>query len=109
MNHGTGGGKTAGGKVNPLYGMKDIVAADLYIRGHTHLPAGLPGIVLQPDCRNHTIIEKPVFYISVASSCKYGGYGETGSYTPLSNATPYVYLCGTRKAMDIDYGVRRTF
>jgi len=109
QNHGTGGGRTAGGKLNPLYEMGSIVAADLYIRGHTHLPAGLPGIVLQPDLRNHTIIEKPVFFISTAANCKYGGYGETGGYKPLSNLTPYAYLCGTKKAIDIDYGVRRTF
>jgi hypothetical protein len=109
QNHGSRSGRTAGGKLNAIYDMSHIVPADIYIHSHSHLPAALPGKAYLPDQRNYTILDLDTLYINTGSTLKYGGYGEQAEYRPLSTLTPYVYLCGTRRAMDVDFGVRRTF
>ena len=38
VTHGTGGGRTAGGKVNRLLQLSSIVDADIYVHAHTHEP-----------------------------------------------------------------------
>lgn len=109
--HGSRGGRTDGGKVNALTSLQTVVTgADVYISAHTHQPAIIPGKSLMADVRNRGIISKKCLFISVASAItEMGGYAEIAGYKPLSNDNPVIYLCGTRRAVDADFGMRRTF
>ena len=106
MTHGSRGGRKAGGKINALIEMSSIVAADIYLHGHTHLGAIIPGVLKVPDLRNDRIQTNEVLYINTSAALDYGGYCEQGGYQPLSKKSPIIYLCGTKKAMDADLGER---
>lgn len=106
MTHGSRGGRKPGSKINALTELSNIVTADIYIHSHTHLGAIIPGVLNVPDLRNDKILTNPTLYINTAASLAYGGYGEIGGYPPVSQLSPVIYLCGTKKAMDADLGER---
>ena len=106
MTHGARSGRKAGGKINALIELSNIVAADIYIHSHSHLGAIIPGVINVPDLRNDKIKVNDTLYINTAASLDYGGYGEIGEYHPVSKKSPIIYLCGTRKAIDADLGER---
>ena len=106
MTHGARSGRKAGGKINALIELSNIVAADIYIHSHSHLGAIIPGVVNVPDLRNDKIQVNDTLYINTAASLDYGGYSEVEEYHPVSKKSPIIYLCGTKKAMDADLGER---
>ena len=56
--HGSGGGRKVGGKANRLQEMAQVVVADLYIMGHTHLPMSMKQQIWIPDYANNTLNKK---------------------------------------------------
>lgn len=90
ITHGSGGGRKAGGKINRLIELADVVDADVYIMGHTHQPmVTRAGRVVQADGK---LKQKELLFVNLASSLKYGGYGEVQAYMPVSNISPRITL-----------------
>lgn len=106
MTHGKKSGRKEGSKVQAAVDLGSIISADLYIHAHSHLGAIIPGIHKTVDIEKECIVENEVIYINLAAALNYGGYGEVGEYKPLSKRSPVIYLCGTKKAMDADFGDR---
>jgi predicted phosphodiesterase len=99
LNHGSGGGKREGGKINRLADMASIVDADIYIHAHTHLPAVLKTSYFRTDTQNRTFKAVDKLFVNTAATLEYGGYGEVFEFKPSSKATPVIYLDGTKKEM----------
>lgn len=97
VSHGSGGGKKEGAKIQRLVDLSLIVDADIYICGHSHLPALLVDSFLRPSISNSSITQVDRLYINTSSKLKYGGYGEVFGMKPTSTATPLITLCGTHK------------
>ncbi len=92
INHGNGGGKRPGGKINSLEDYAKIVDADCYIVGHTHMPAAFRLDFFRPSSRYGMAIQSEKVFINTASSLGYGGYGDRKGYSPASNQYPVVHF-----------------
>lgn len=99
VSHGSGGGKKEGGKIQRLIDLSTIIDADIYICGHTHLPALLKDSFARPSMGNSSITYGTRLYVNTSAKLNYGGYGEVGGFKPPCTDTPIVHLSGTRKEM----------
>ena len=97
LTHGSGGGRKEGGKIQRLVDYSNIVDADAYICGHTHLPASLKTCYARPSMANSSITYCTKLFVNAAASLDYGGYGDTGGYRPSCKDTPRILLSGTHK------------
>lgn len=98
-NHGAGGGRRPGAKINRLEDMAGIVDADIYIHSHTHLPAVMKQSFYRVNINNSTILNVDKLFVNTAATLDYGGYGEIFEYKPSSKENPVIYLNGNKKEM----------
>ena len=99
VSHGNGGGRKEGGKIHRLVDLSTIVDADIYVCGHTHLPAILKDGFARPCMGNSSITYGTRLYVNVSAKLNYGGYGETGGFKPPCTDTPIIHISGTKKEM----------
>lgn len=99
VSHGNGGGRKEGGKVQRLVDLSTIVDADIYVCGHTHLPAMLKDGFARPCMANSSITYGTRLYVNTSAKLNYGGYGETGGFKVPCTDTPLIRLSGERKEM----------
>lgn len=99
LTHGTGGGRREGGKIQRLVDLSNIVDADIFICGHTHLPATLKTAFARPSPANSSITYCTKLFVNAAAKLDYGGYGDVGGFKPGCKDTPRILLSGTRKEM----------
>ena len=99
VSHGNGGGRREGGKIQRLVDLSTIVDADLYIVGHTHLPAMLKDGFARPCMANNSITYGTRLYVNTSAKLNYGGYGDAGGFKPPCLDTPIIILSGTHKEM----------
>lgn len=97
--HGTGGGRKEGGKINRLADLATVVDTDIYIVGHTHLPAIFKERFARPNMANSSITYCDKLYINTSAKLNYGGYGDYGGFKPASTDTPIIILSGCKKEM----------
>lgn len=95
--HGSGGGRKAGGKANRLQEMSQVVIADLYIMGHTHLPMSMKQLIWIPDYANNSLNKKEMYYLMSNSFLEPEGYGEKLGMVPNSNTPTEAILDGTKR------------
>ena len=101
VTHGNGGGRKEGGKIQRLADLATIVDADIYVCGHTHLPAGMKDSFARPSPANSSVSYGTRLFVNTAAKMEYGGYGEVMSLKPNCMDTPIVLLCGTHKDMKV--------
>lgn len=99
LTHGSGGGRKEGGKIQRLADYAQIVDADIYICGHTHLPASFKTGFARPSAANSSITYCTKLYVNSAAKLNYGGYGDTGGFKPPCTDTPMILLNGEKKEM----------
>lgn len=99
VSHGNGGGRKEGGKIQRLVDLSTIVDADIFICGHTHLPAMLKDGFARPCMANSSITYGTRLYVNTSAKLQYGGYGDAGAFKPPCLDTPIIHLNGTRKEM----------
>ena len=99
VSHGNGGGRKEGGKIQRLVDLSTIVDADIYVCGHTHLPAILKDGFARPSMANSSISYGTRLYVNTSAKLNYGGYGDAMAFKPPCLDTPVIHLNGTRKEM----------
>ena len=99
LTHGSGGGRKEGGKIQRLADYCQIVDADCYICGHTHLPASFKTGFARPSSANNSITYCTKLFVNCAAKLSYGGYGDTGGFKPPCKDTPIILLNGETKEM----------
>lgn len=97
--HGSGSGRTEGGKVNRLTQLANIVDADIFLHSHTHLPAVVKTGYYRVSAANSSVSKVDKLFVNTASVLDYGGYGELQSYKPPSIEMPIIVLSGTKHSM----------
>lgn len=97
VSHGNGGGRKEGGKIQRLVDLSTIVDCDVYLCGHTHLPAMLKDSFARPSMGNSSITYGTRLYLNTSAKLNYGGYGEAQGFKPPCTDTPIIHLCGTKK------------
>jgi predicted phosphodiesterase len=99
VTHGNGGGRKEGGKIQRLVDLATIVEADIYVCGHTHLPATLKDTFAKPNTGSSSIVYCTRLFVNTSAKMDYGGYGDVMGLKPTCMDTPIIQLCGTRKEM----------
>jgi predicted phosphodiesterase len=99
LTHGSGGGRKEGGKIQRLVDLSTICDADIFICGHTHLPATLKTAFARPNPANSSITYCTKLFINAAAKLNFGGYGDTLGFKPSCKDTPKAILSGTLKDM----------
>ena len=99
VSHGNGGGRKEGGKIQRLVDLSTIVDADVYICGHTHLPATLKDGFARPCVANSSVAYCTRLYVNTSAKLNYGGYGDTQGFKVPCTDTPIIWLSGERKEM----------
>lgn len=99
ITHGSGGGRKEGGKINRLADLACIVDADIYIMGHTHLPAILRNTFYRVSGSNSSVAPVEKLFVNTAAALNYGGYGDAQGFKPAAKTTPSVFLNGLKRQM----------
>lgn len=94
--HGSGGGRKEGGKINRLADLAQIVDADIYICGHTHLPAILRTGYYRTSMANSSVQHVSKLFVNTAAALNYGGYGDVQGFKPAAKENPIIYLDGKK-------------
>ncbi len=98
VNHGNGGGRKIGGKINRLADYAQIVDADVYVCGHTHSPAVFKDCFFRTNASTRSAEPVERLFVNTSAALDYGGgYGVRMGYQPASKAAPVIYLDGRRK------------
>ena len=101
VTHGVGGGRTAGGKINSLMRLREIVVADIYAMGHQHDPAIKPARTRRWTTDHAHIESVPQLLIVTPGGMVRGGYAVEMAYPDTGSwGIPVVRLSGKRKAME---------
>lgn len=95
--HGSGGGRTEGGKINALAQLASIVDADIYIHSHVHLPGAFKRDFFRTNVQTRKTRKVTKLFVSTAAALEYGGYGQKMKYAPASNDNPTIYLDGRKR------------
>ena len=96
ITHGSGGGRKIGSKANRLLEQSDIINADVYLQGHTHVPMVTRKTRLDTG-RNGKLESREMLFVNTAACLEFGGYGEIAGFTPTSVVNPVIYLSGVQK------------
>lgn len=99
VTHGSGGGRKEGGKINRLADLAGIVDADVYVMGHTHMPAILKEGFYRVSGPNSSVALVDKLFVNTAASLDYGGYGDAQGFKPASKCAPVIYLDGHKREM----------
>jgi predicted phosphodiesterase len=95
--HGSGGGRTEGGKINALAQLVALVDADIYVHSHVHLPGAFKEDYFRTNPNNRTTTRVTKLFVSTAATLDYGGYAQRAKYRPASKDNPVIYLNGRKK------------
>lgn len=96
VTHGSGGGRREGGKINRLADLAQIVDADIYIMGHTHMPASFRTGFYRTSMANSSVQYVEKLFVNTAAALNYGGYGDAQGFKPSAKENPIIYLNGTK-------------
>lgn len=99
VNHGYGGGRKIGGKLNSLEEVTGVIDADVYIHSHTHLPAIFKQNFYRTNLPHQSIEEVEKLFVNTNAFLNYGGYGEALEFRPASRSVPMIILSGTERAL----------
>jgi predicted phosphodiesterase len=106
VQHGYGGGKKNGSKLNNLNDSDQIVSnADLYIMGHTHTPIANVKSSFVADTRHGTIKRQNKYFLMHNAFMRFGGYGLRFGYSPAATEITYATLSGTKKKISLTIGI----
>lgn len=102
--HGNGlGGKKVSSKANSLADMETIIDADVYVMGHTHQLMAFSKRFYRVNYRNKKLMAVEKLFVNTNSWMNYGGYGETGGYSPSSLKWPIIRLDGRQRDMKVTF------
>ena len=76
--------------------LAQIVDSDVYLCGHTHLPAVFREGFYRVNKNNNSIQYVDRLFVNAAAALNYGGYGDKAGFKPASKQRPVIYLDGKR-------------
>lgn len=112
-NHGYGGARTKAAKAVKVERLATFIHCDAYIMAHDHDVNVATGIYLQPDPRNTLdkgtgftvgkVVAHSKMLVKTNAFIKFGGYGESGGFAPVSLRFPVIRLSGNgRKEITVE-------
>jgi len=103
--HGSGGGRTPGGRVNAANRLANVVpGADIYLTGHTHQPATWKDSYFYADRHNKRIMQRDRHHLVVPAWLGYEEYAEKRFYSPSAFMEQRIFLNGAQRQIRIEIG-----
>lgn len=99
--HGCGGGRTAGGRINGLSRLSDVVVADVLCQGHTHALSCHNEQIYLPDLRTEKVNVQDMTFVSCGNYLRRGGYAAQKTFAPLKLGSPLIQLNGKKKEVSV--------
>ena len=96
-----GGGKKVGSKLNHLEDLTNIIDVDIYVVGHTHLPATFRKQFIRTNLRNKKLMYTEKVFVNSNAWLGYGGYGQLFGYHPASIEYPVIKIDGFNKKIKV--------
>jgi len=100
LNHGVGGGRTAGAGLNRVDKFTGMVHADCYVMSHCHSAAVTPRGHFEYDPRKRSLEVVPHWLVTTGPFLEYEGYQEGMALQPVPCETPIIWLDGTEKRIE---------
>ena len=97
--HGSGGGKTVGGKANRLADLVSIIDADIYLYGHTHETIIFKESFWRIDLNNDNASLVDRMFVNSGAFLDWGGYAESKQLRPSSITPVHIILSGDKRKM----------
>jgi len=94
LSHGSGGGRTVGGKANALRRGMEMIVADVVVLGHTHAPLSCQSAVWLPDPYNNVMRKHVVHLVNSGTWLDGDTYAERALLPPAVTGAPVVVLSG---------------
>lgn len=101
ITHGYGGARTKGGKAVKVERLSYWLLADVFAMSHDHEGNVAPSVRFEADNRGTEIEhgfltgvvrEKRIMLVKTSAFIKFGGYAETGGFSPSDLSTPIINL-----------------
>jgi len=103
IHHTTGGGGTAGSKINRVKKLEDIVVAcDFYIGAHNHMCGAVTLSTFIANNTKCTVTQINQSYIDAGGFLDYGGYVERFQLSPTTIGAPIIYFETKNKNIKIN-------
>ena len=93
-HHMTGGGKTAGGKLNKVASLKLMTQAEIYCGAHVHMKGAFVQRYMVPDYQHKKLIPTKETYCSTGSFMGYADYSIKGMYQKPETGAVRIRLNG---------------
>jgi len=93
-HHMTGGGKTAGGKLNKVASLKQMTQAEIYVGAHVHMKGAFVQRYPVPDYQHKKLILTKETYCSTGSFMGYADYSIKGMYQKPETGAVRIRLNG---------------
>lgn len=90
--HGSANSSKVGGKLSKLADYSNAIDADVYVVGHSHLPATFKQDYLKPSETTKSLKQFTRMYVNLCAYLVSGGYGERKGYIPATIAQPKIIL-----------------
>ena len=99
--HLTGSAGTVGGKANRLNKISNaVVAADVYIGSHFHLPMTYKEDIIIPMCNSNSLSQKTMTFVITNALMRYGDYAQRYGMRPSSITFPKIFIKQKRRGND---------
>ena len=96
-HHMTGGGRTAGGKLNKVAQLKQMVQAEIYCGAHVHTKSASVLRYMVPDYQHKKLIPTKETYCTTGSFMGYADYSIRGQYQKPETGAVRIRLSGNRE------------
>ena len=105
--HGSGGGKSIGGKTSGVMKLEETLDADVYVAGHTHMPAGVPLGYMRRDVRHDRYIHVNHYFVNSNDFVIWNNsYAEAWGSRPTAKAIPVITFYGSPRDVEVKIGSR---
>lgn len=99
--HGWTSARTIGGKMNPLYSLRNVALADCYIVAHTHWQGVFKEGYILPEPKNKKTLEIEQVFVNSGSFQKWASYAQRTGRPLNVLGSPIICLRGDTKHISI--------
>ncbi len=99
--HGWTSARTVGGKMNPLYSLRNIALADCYILAHTHWQGAFREGYILPEPKNKKTLEIEQVFVNSGSFQKWASYAQRTGRPLNALGSPIIFLKGEVKHISV--------
>ena len=105
--HGSGGGKSVGGKLSGVAKLEETLDADVYVAGHTHIPGSFVLGYMRRDVRHDRYVHVNHYFVNSNDFVIWdNSYAEAWGSRPTAKAIPVITFYDSPRDIEVKIGSR---